>query len=205
MKVLLVDDHPVFRSGVARLMETVYVNPEVLQAGDGRSAVELARGRRDLDLALVDLTLPGGMGGLAVVAQLRNLLPRLPIVVLSGSEGPEQAQAALEHGATAFLSKAVPAATIVDTLRRLAPDATAPRTASDGPDQGGLVSLTARQLDVLALICQGASNKEICATLGLAEQTVKGHVSAIFRALGVNNRTQAVLAAGRLGFASATS
>ena len=202
MKVLLVDDHPVFRSGLARLIETVFPRPLLLQAGDGVHGLSMLRANTDIALALVDLGLPGDPGGLALVREARRLRPNLPIVVISGSEGGDVARLVREAGATAFLPKSASPALMIDTLKRHLPAEAVPSEARIDPAEGGgsdAEGLTARQVEVLALVCEGRSNKEICALLGLAEQTVKAHVSAIFRALGVTSRTQALIAAARLG------
>jgi DNA-binding NarL/FixJ family response regulator len=201
MKVLLVDDHPVFRSGLARLIETVFPRPLLLQAGDGVEGLAMIRGHGDIALALVDLGLPGDPDGLGLVREVRRLRPKLPVVVISGSEGDDIVRSVKVAGASAFLPKSASAALMIDTLKRhmpaeaLHPDALSERAAGQVETDG----LTTRQIEVLALVCEGRSNKEICAMLGLAEQTVKAHVSAIFRALRVTSRTQAVLAATKLG------
>lgn len=203
MKVLLVDDHPVFRSGLARLIETVFPRPLLLQAGDGTHGLAMIRTHGDIALALVDLGLPGDPDGLGLVREVRRLRPKLPVVVISGAEGDDIARSVKAAGATAFLPKSASPALMIDTLKRhmpagaLPPEVTSERgDANPSSDTDGL---TARQIEVLALVCEGRSNKEICAMLGLAEQTVKAHVSAIFRALRVTSRTQAVLAATKLG------
>lgn len=203
MKVLLVDDHPVFRSGLARLIETVFPRPLLLQAGDGAHGLAMIRGHGDIALALVDLGLPGDPDGLGLVREARRLRPKLPVVVISGSEGDDIVRSVRAAGATAFLPKSASAALMIDTLKRHMPaeafPADAPSERGNAPGHVDTEGLTTRQIEVLALVCEGRSNKEICATLGLAEQTVKAHVSAIFRALRVTSRTQAVLAATKLG------
>ncbi len=203
MKVLLVDDHPVFRSGLARLIETVFSRPLLLQAGDGTQGLAMIRGHGDIALALVDLGLPGDPDGLGLVREVQRLRPKLPVVVISGSEGDDIVRSVKAAGASAFLPKSASAALMIDTLKRHMPAEAFP---PDAPSERGVApgyvdteGLTTRQIEVLALVCEGRSNKEICATLGLAEQTVKAHVSAIFRALRVTSRTQAVLAATKLG------
>lgn len=203
MKVLLVDDHPVFRSGLARLIETVFPRPLLLQAGDGAHGLQMIRAHGDIGLALVDLGLPGDPDGLGLVREARRLRPKLPVVVISGSEGDDIVRSVRAAGATAFLPKSASAALMIDTLKRHMPaEAFPPDVPSERGNAPGNVDaegLTTRQIEVLALVCEGRSNKEICAMLGLAEQTVKAHVSAIFRALRVTSRTQAVLAATKLG------
>ena len=150
----------------------------------------------------LDPGLPG-LNGAEAIGAFAKLLPTAGLVVVSASEDRREATAAFRAGAKAFVSKAVSNEALGDLLKRVlagtvqAPEWLTPHGRTSAEDESS--TLTPRQHDILALLAQGHSNKEIGLRLDLAEITVKMHVSAIFRALGVANRTQAVVAARRLG------
>lgn len=202
MKFLVVDDHPVFREGLAALLRQLPEPCEVLQSGDGAEALELAAAARDLDLVLVDLRMQGA-SGLHVVQQLQRLRPALPVVVVSSSEDPDDMRRCLAAGARGYCPKSSSPATLRLALNVvLAGDVYTPPmlTPETGPPTAKADRLlTPRQLQVLQALCRGLSNKQIARELGMEEQTVKGHVSATFRLLNVVSRTQAVDAARRAG------
>lgn len=160
-------------------------------------------------IILLDLALPQ-LAGIAAVYQLVADFPDNPLAIVSASEDYMQVSSCLHAGAKLFISKAAPPKLLVSAVRQLIEgtklyanwfDAEGERTV----DTRHAIRLTERQLEVLGLICEGKSNREIAAQLEVAEITAKAHVSAIFRELKVVNRTQALLAAQRLGFASATA
>ena len=199
MKVLVVDDHPLFRDAIAHLVGQLGEGVEVLAAGDSETALAIVRSRADLRLALVDLNMPK-KDGIVLLERFRELRPSLPVAVVTGSEDPDDLRRATQSGAVAYLAKFMAAADMVAALRavlRVDP-ATPVASASHARGKTG-TGLTVRQLEVLALLCQGRSNKEIALEMILSEPTVKAHIAAIFRALKVANRTQAVLAAQRIG------
>jgi two-component system, NarL family, nitrate/nitrite response regulator NarL len=211
LKLLLVDDHPLFCHGFAALLRKLDANAEIATAASPEEGLKLAE-RGALDLALVDLGLPG-MGGLGAIRALRGRFPALPVVVVSAQEREEDVRAAIEAGAMGYIPKSSPVATMLDALRLVLgggmyvpPLLVRKRDARDlerrvvAPrGESAAQVLTLRQLEVLTLLCDGRSNKRIAHELDLAEQTVKGHVSAIFRALRVLSRTQAMLRARELG------
>jgi DNA-binding NarL/FixJ family response regulator len=154
-------------------------------------------------LILMDMGLPG-VTGIEALTAFQRCCPSVPIAVLSASEERQQAAAVLRAGARIFMSKSVSTETLVAVARQLlAGNIGAPRWITSRGETSVLgnhaVNLSVRQQETLHLLLQGYSNKEIGLRLGLAEITVKTHVSAVFRLLGVVNRTQAVLAARRLG------
>lgn len=207
MKILLADDHVLFREG-ARLVLEEYTEGEirVVEVGTFAEALACIRQDPDFQLMLIDLTMPG-MDGLTGLQLLRRVRPAVPIVVLTASEDPRHVRRALEFGARGYVSKASGTSVMMEAIAAtLAGDTfvgpgLSPATQGEAVDEdgGGPAQLTPRQLDVLAMLRKGKSNKEIARDLRLAEITVKLHVTAIFRALGVHNRTQAALAAEQMG------
>lgn len=204
VEALLVDDHPLVADAMASLLQPDCLRSAPQMARSAQQALALATASRSLRLVLLDLQLPD-RPGLELIEPLLALHPAAAVVVLSGVDAPEQARAAFDAGACAFASKACDAEQLLTLLQRVLCSALAepiwlpaPRleTAQSG---ASALRLNARQTEVLQLLAQGLSNKEIARQLGLAEITVKGYVSALFRALEVGNRTQAVLVARRLG------
>jgi DNA-binding NarL/FixJ family response regulator len=206
MKVLVVDDHPLVREGMRHLLAGLDGHPEVLEAPDAAAALRVLEGNPDLDLALLDLNLPDS-DGLAVLAEFGRRAPDLPVVILSGVQDAALMRAALDKGAAGFIPKSALSQLIVPALKLvLAGGVYVPPEMLPGRGMGvaaGDPELTARQQQVLRLLVAGKSNKEIAAALQLSEPTVKAHVVAVFRALQVRTRAQAVAAATRRGLASA--
>jgi DNA-binding NarL/FixJ family response regulator len=207
VKILVADDHTLFRDGLRYMLAQLDDDVEILEAKDCAEALALVGSRSDLDLVLLDLAMPG-MDGLAGLRALRVRRPSVPVVILSGSEEPADVRQALDRGAMGFIPKSSTSQVMLGALRlvlsggvylppafleRFQPG----RTPTAAPPIEAL-GLTPRQHDVLRLLGRGQSNKEIARVLGLAEGTVKLHISAILRALGVDNRTQAVIVAARL-------
>ena len=212
LKILVVDDHPLVRDAMANLLASVAPAVTVLEAADCASALGIARAQPDIDIVVLDLNLPGTRG-FEALEQFRREQPALPVVILSALHDRQTVLQAIKRGAMGFIPKVTAKDVIINATRLvlaggvyLPPeaivegerggneviDAAAPRSLAD-------LSLTARQGQVLALIMRGRSNKEICRTLGLAERTVKVHVTAVLTALRVSSRTQAVIAAAQLG------
>jgi DNA-binding NarL/FixJ family response regulator len=196
------------------------LNPQatILEASDSRQAARVVSEHTDLDLILLDLVLPD-RDGFAVLSELRERHPGISIVVHSGFHDRANVVRALELGALGFIPKSAQREVMVSALNLvfsggiyippeilLRPGPTAPgQCTQTGPSPGLPVSspsrlgLTERQVEVLALMMQGKSNKAICRMLDLAEPTAKNHVTAILKALNVTNRTEAVIAAAALG------
>jgi DNA-binding NarL/FixJ family response regulator len=221
MKLLLADDHALFRQALRHILSELGPDTAIVEAESLSKALALAQQHPDLDLVLLDLKMPD-VQGIDSVHSFREHYPALPIVVLSASEDCDDIEAVLDAGALGFVPKSSPAAVLLGALRlvmeggvylppqllsRVAPS---PRPAQHGSALSGhsrVDGLTERQIEVLRLLEQGKSNKEIARDLALSEGTIKIHLAAVFRALNVRNRTEAVLAAQRMqttaGFATA--
>ena len=207
MRLLVVDDHPIVREGLAAFLEQLGPDTTVLQAGDASRALALVAEHSDLDVVILDLALPG-LNGMSAIAEFGRVRPELPVIVLSASEDARQAREALAQGALGYVPKSASRQTLVSAIGLVlngeiyVPPLILGETAAAKPTaQGAAASptrplLTDRQTDVLRRLSAGQSNKTIARDLDLSEKTVKAHVTAIFRALNVINRTQAA-AAGR--------
>lgn len=225
MKILLIDDHALFREGVALLLRPLVEPLEVVEAGSCEDGFSQLSAHPDVDLILIDVELPG-LSGLEGVVRLREDHPEVPVVVMSSSDDKDTVLAALDAGAMGFIPKSSTSSVMIGALRLiLAKGIYLPPTAFMGNRGAGLptqapvplpaispagavagesrspaeLGLTPRQADVLYLLLQGKSAKLISRDLDLSLSTVKAHTSAVLRALNVTTRTQAVLAAGRLG------
>jgi DNA-binding NarL/FixJ family response regulator len=214
MKILVVDDHALVRAGLRHVLQELdEAGVEVLEAGSGAAAFELADEHPDLDLVLLDLNMPD-MGGIEALDELGRRHPDIPVVVLSGVDDLESMRSGFDHGAAGFIHKSALSDVLVSAIRLVfaggvyVPPQMLEHSELSTPalsvqhvpgSNGAALNLTERQQEVLHLVLQGKTNKEICRSLSLAEPTVKVHVSAILRILGVQSRTQAVLAATRLG------
>ena len=211
MKTLIADDHPLLRDALSQILRTLDNRMILLEADDGGAVRRLVQEHPDLDLLLLDISLPG-VRGLDLFHDLRQQQPTLPIVAFSGIEDPVTVKAVLAGGGMGFIPKSSPPPVMINALRLvlaggrylppalLAEAATTPEVVGDGVTPVAL-GLTERQQQVLHCLVQGLSNKEICRVLGLAEATVKIHVSAILKALRVTSRTQAVIRCTQLGLA----
>jgi len=200
--VLIADDHPVVRQGLAVLFEVQDDIALVGQASDGAEAVTLTR-ELDPDVLLLDLMLPG-LDGMGVLAQLREEDSRTRVLVLTSAGGSARPALALQAGAAGFLYKDVDPDALVRAIRSihdghtvLAPGAAGLVAGRPGRDVRGVGALTNREREVFALLADGQSNREIARTLRVSEKTVKTHVSAVLAKLGVADRTQAALLAVR--------
>lgn len=215
MKVLVVDDHVLIREALHGVLKELKDDAAVIEAPDSRRAMECIDAHPDLELILLDLYLPD-RSGFDVLAELRERYPAMSVVVLSVSSDRDDICRALDLGALGFIPKSAQREVMLSAFRlifsggiyvppeifgRAQPAPAVPPRSGRAPTAAKL-GLTARQMDVLALMMQGKSNKAICRALDLAEPTVKSHVTAILKALKVTNRTEAVIAAGALGLGS---
>jgi DNA-binding NarL/FixJ family response regulator len=213
MKILVVDDHVLIREALRGVIRELK-GAVIIEAPDSRQAIQRIAEHPDLELILLDLHLPD-RNGLELLGELRERHPAIPVVMLSASVDRDDMKKALELGAQGFIPKSAQRDVMIsafnlifaggiyvppEMLGRAQPASPPPRpSALLAADLG----LTERQMDVLALMMQGKSNKAICRALDLAEPTVKNHVTAILKALKASNRTEAVIAAGALGLSPA--
>jgi DNA-binding NarL/FixJ family response regulator len=212
MKALLVDDHVLIRDALRGVLRELTDDAIVLEAADCRQAMRLIEAHSsDLHLILLDLNLPDS-DGFAVLADLRRRFAAISVVVLSAFHDREKVLRALDLGALGFIPKSAPRDVMVNALRLvfaggiyIPPEALGRvekelRSAAERPLSPADVGFTERQMEVLALMMQGKSNKAISRFLDVAEPTVKHHVTAILKGLKVANRTEAVIAVGSLGW-----
>ena len=209
MKILVIDDHALVREGLCQVLKGLDEQVNVLEAPHCARAFELAALHHDLDLVLLDYHLPD-MSGLDALHLFGKNHPELPVVMISGSDNPQIMRLVMANGAAGFVSKAGKSQELLATLRLvldgevvMPPDfhaeAQLPLTERSSIGSSPL-QFSPRQTEVLQLLLNGGSNREISETLHLSEETIKTHVAAILRGFGVKTRVQAVLAAGRYGF-----
>lgn len=206
MKILLADDHALFRDGIRYVLQQLADTVEILEAGTFREAFDLAGQHPELDLALLDLHMPGSEGP-GSVGDFHQHYPHIPVVVVSGEEASANMEKAMNYGAVGFVSKSSNAQVMLGALKLVlsggvyVPPEILRRHLPDAAMAARPHGLTQRQTEVLQYLCAGLSNKEIAARIRLAEGTVKIHVAAIYQALRVSSRLEAVRAAERLGLA----
>ena len=218
VRALVVDDHPLIQDAVSDVLRRLEPQVVIDAAGDCERGLDLAAHGMEPDLVLLDLNLPG-LSGIPALKLWRRRYPGIPVVVLSAATDQQTVLAAIGAGAAGFIPKSASNAVMLNALRLvlaggryLPPEVLSrsgaheltPSRARQGTKLSvETVGLSGRQAEVLKLIASGASNKVICRELGLAERTVKAHVTAVFRALKVTSRTQAAIEASKLGLVDA--
>ena len=202
MLALLIDDHALFRESVALLVAHRLSELELLLAADIGAGLQVLAQRPECALVLLDLGLPDSRG-MAGLERVRAAAPTRPVIVISADERAQTVHDALDRGAAGFIPKTADSGVFCEALRRVLDGRVAlpaqlepPLALRDADAQHGL---SPRQCEVLRLLIEGRSNKDIQRELALSESTVKTHLQAVFRRLDVNTRTQAVVAAARLG------
>ncbi|QTF92034.1 response regulator transcription factor [Halomonas sp. BM-2019] len=213
-KLLIADDHPLFREAIGRVIRDGFPDAEVLEAEDLDTTQALALEHDDLDLILLDLNMPG-VHGLSGLIQLRNEAPTIPVVIISAEEEKQVILQAVTYGAVGFITKSSPREQMTQAIAQILDGniylpseiirASGSSSRAVGRDEHTLTAaqletLTRKQLQVLEHMTRGESNKMIAYHLEIAETTVKAHVSAILRKLGVHNRVQAILSASDIDF-----
>ena len=201
-RLLIADDHPLFRAALCQAAAASVEGCTVLEAADLHAALERLRVDADIDLVLLDLHMPGSQG-LSGLAALRGQHPGVAVLVVSAHDEPRVIRRVLDHGAAGFIPKSASPAEIGEAIRAVldcrswlppalaAAVAALPADPADTDLAGRLARLTEQQYRVLALLADGLLNKQIADRLAIQERTVKAHVTAIFEKLGVRNRTQA--------------
>lgn len=217
MLVIVADDHALFREGLKLQLKELGEGVEVLEAGDFKTAIELVGQHDKVDLVLLDLDMPG-MDWRQALDELAAKADSTSVVVVSATGDPEIIEEALAKGAVGFIPKDCSGKVMLGALKLVLsggtyvppamlgswqrPSPFTRRAAAWENASGSRHSLTRRQMDVLSRLAVGQSNKEIARDLGLAEGTVKLHVTSILKSFGVSNRTQAVVAAQQAGILS---
>jgi DNA-binding NarL/FixJ family response regulator len=204
MRVLVADDHPLYREAVARQLTRLLPDASVEEAASMDAALAAAQASRP-DLFVFDYYMPG-MSSQAI-AQLVESFANVPILVLSGGASPAEVQAVLQAGARGFLPKTATPEQFNHTIHLMLAGGTSvpaemllPASGASDGAPAWLAALTPRESDVLRAAARGLSNKEIARELDLAEVTIKLHLSAIFRKMGVRSRTEAAMMAAKTGF-----
>lgn len=206
MRFLIVEDHPLFREALEGALRMVAPAADILQATSIDGALEQVAATTELDLILLDLSMPG-ISGFSGLIYLRAQYPAIPVVIVSASDDSATIRRSLDFGASGFIPKRFGVETLRDAiLKVMEGDVWVPAdtdlSAATDPDmtrlRDRLVTLTPQQVRVLMMLSEGLLNKQIAYELGVSEATIKAHVSAILQKLGVESRTQAVIAAARI-------
>ena len=212
MKILLADDHALLRDGIKLMLRRLNDLATILEADSFTAINDCFDAHTDIQLLLLDLKMPGALP-FEGLKDIRRKRPRLPIIVLSASENPDDVKIALELGANGYVPKSSSNETLLGAIRLVLaggtylplelfekagelPAAEYPPTGTEEEHR----NLTRRQLEILRHLVAGKTNREIGAALSISETTVKSHVTTIFRSLDVTNRTQAVLRTIELGW-----
>jgi len=207
MKILIVDDHALFRSGMVHLLQSLTPEPDVVESKSLSDAEVALRSIEGIDMVLLDLKLDDAVG-VDSLLKLRKVAPETPIVVLSGEHDSDVILRCIDNGAMGFITKSATHDELLSAIRLIvAGGVYLPRNvtvmhnrpASERTDVALLASLSDRQREVLAYLLQGKPNKTISNNMDISQNTVKAHLSAIFRTLGARNRTEAVYFAARAG------
>jgi len=201
-RVLIADDHPLYCDALRAVVPQACPGADISEANSQEQVLAAVAAGREFSLVLLDLNLPGAIG-LSCLSELRRVVPTTPIVVVSAVGDPKIMQDVIMGGACAFIPKSAPGQVLINALRVILAGGTYMPTGIVASLRGGDGSaarseLTLRQRRVLELLSTGLSNKRIARALDISEITVKAHVTAIFRKLGVTNRVQAGLEARRV-------
>jgi DNA-binding NarL/FixJ family response regulator len=205
-RLIIADDHPLFRGALRQAVSSVLPTTTVDEAGTFEDLTKLLEQDSDVDLILLDLSMPG-ISGFSGLIYLRAQYPAIPVVIVSASDDVGTIRQSLDFGASGFIPKRFGVDTLRDAIVRVMdgdvwvpPDVD--MSAAADPEMSKLrdrlVTLTPQQVRVLMMLSQGLLNKQIAYELGVSEATIKAHVSAILQKLGVESRTQAVIAAAKI-------
>lgn len=206
-KFIVADDHPLFRAALTQALRQVASQAEIVEADSMEATNEVVARHPDADLILLDLHMPGAHGFSGLI-QLRGQTPDIPVAVVSSSEEPYVVRRAIDYGASGFIPKSASLDVIAEAIGEILegevwlPTDIAEAMGESSEDESrfaeAIASLTPQQFRVLNMLTEGLLNKQIAYELNVSEATIKAHVTAILRKLGVHSRTQAVIAAQRL-------
>ena len=205
-RLVIADDHPLFRDALRQAVASVVTSARIDEAGSFEELTALLDQDSDVDLVLLDLTMPG-ISGFSGLIYLRAQFPAIPVVIVSASDDGGTIRQSLDFGASGFIPKRFGVDTLRDAIMKvLDGDVWVPAdtdlSSQTDPElarlRDRLVTLTPQQVRVLMMLSEGLLNKQIAYELGVSEATIKAHVSAILQKLGVESRTQAVIAAAKI-------
>jgi DNA-binding NarL/FixJ family response regulator len=205
-RLVIADDHPLFRGALREAVSTLFADVDIAEAGSFDEVSELLDRGGEVDLILLDLSMPG-VRGFSGLMFLRAQYPSVPVVVVSANDDPAVIRRCMDFGASGFIPKTLGIEAIREAIARILEggvwtppdiDLGAGSDAETADLLGRLASLTPQQVRVLMMLSEGLLNKQIAYELGVSEATVKAHVSAILQKLGVESRTQAVIAASKI-------
>jgi DNA-binding NarL/FixJ family response regulator len=218
VKVLIVDDHALVRRGMGHVVRESFPDAEVVEAANASEAIAVMTSKADVDIALVDVRMPDA-DGLELLHDMKERWPDVPVIMLTSFDHAHYVRRALAEGAAGYMLKDATPEDLEQAIKVAMSgggNVLSPRviqnlfeaTEGSGADNGetpqrATGSLTQRETDILALLAEGKSNRDISRALFLSEKTVKAHLAAIFRKLGVTNRTQAAMAAVSMGIGPA--
>ena len=205
-RLVIADDHPLFRGALREAVTGLFERVDIAEAGTFNEVAELLERGGDVDLVLLDLTMPG-VRGFSGLMYLRAQYPGVPVIVVSANDDPAAIRRCMEFGASGFIPKTLGVEAMRGAIARILSggvwtppdvDLTAGSDAETAALMARMATLTPQQVRVLMMLSEGLLNKQIAYQLGVSEATVKAHVSAILQKLGVESRTQAVIAAAKI-------
>ena len=206
MSVIIADDHPLFRGAMRLAVDGMFRNARVIEASTIEETTAALQQHDDIDLILLDLKMPG-MSGYSGLSYLRAQYPSVPVVVVSGTSDGGTIRRCLDFGASGFIPKTTEVEAMREAIRTVLDGGTwtppdFDQSVKSSKETSDLIkrlsSLTPQQMRVLMMLSEGLLNKQIAYELSVSEATVKAHVSAILTKLGVESRTQAVIAAAKV-------
>ena len=205
-RLLIADDHPLYRGALREAVTGLFERIDIAEAGTFNEVTELLERGSEIDLVLLDLTMPG-VRGFSGLMYLRAQYPGVPVIVVSANDDPAAIRRCMEFGASGFIPKTLGVEAMRGAIARILSggvwtppdvDLTAGADAETAALIARMATLTPQQVRVLMMLSEGLLNKQIAYQLGVSEATVKAHVSAILQKLGVESRTQAVIAAAKI-------